>query len=52
MQGAQKLPEGYVKDNRWAVPSDEQLRCDILSQYHNSPTAGHPGRDNTITLVS
>jgi hypothetical protein len=23
----------------------------ILHQYHNNPTAGHPGRDNTITLV-
>ena len=51
-QGARKLPEGYVKDNKWVVPLDEQLRCDILSQYHNSPTAGHPGRDNTTTLVS
>ena len=51
-QGARKLPEGYIKDNRWAVPSDEQLRHDILSQYHDSPTAGHPGRDNTIALVS
>ena len=39
-QGARKLPEGYIKDNLWAVPLDEQLRCDILSQYHNSPTAG------------
>ena len=51
-QGARKLPEGYVKDNRWAVPLDKQLRCNILSQYHNSPTAGHPGRDNTTILVS
>ena len=50
-QGVRKLPEGYVKDNRWLVPSDKQLRCDILSQYHDSPTAGHPGRDNTTTLV-
>src|SRR5580692_10403107 len=51
-QGARKLPEGYVKDNRWAVPTDEQLRREVLSQYHDSPTAGHPGRDNTIALVS
>ena len=50
-QGARKLPEGYVKDNKWVVPSDEQLRCDTLSQYHDSPMAGHPGRDNTIALV-
>ena len=51
-QGVRKLPEGYVKDNRWAVPADEQLRHDVLSQYHDSPTAGHPGRDNTTALVS
>ena len=52
MQGVRKLPEGYVKDNKWAVPSDQWLRCNVLSQYHNSPTAGHSGRDNTITLVT
>ena len=51
-QGVRKLPEGYVKDNQWVVPSDQQLRCDVLSQYHYSPTAGHPGRDNTTALVS
>ena len=51
-QGTRKLPEGYVKDNQWVVPSDKQLRHDVLSQYHDSPTAGHPGRDNTTALVS
>ena len=51
-QGVRKLPDGYVKDNKWAVPSDPQLRCDILSQYYDSPTAGHPGRNNTIALVT
>ena len=50
-QGARKLPEGYVKDNQWAVPLNKQLRHDVLSQYHDSPTAGHPGRDNMTTLV-
>ena len=52
MQGVRKLPKGYVKDNKWAVPTNEQLRCNVLSQYHNSPTAGHLGRDNMIMLVS
>ena len=51
-QGVRKLPEGYVKDNKCAVPSDQQLRHDVLSQYHDSPTAGHPGRDNMIALVT
>ena len=30
-QGARKLPEGYIKDNRWAVPLDQQLRHNVLS---------------------
>ena len=51
-QGVRKLPEGYIKDNRWVVPTDEQLRHDVLSQYHDSPMAGHPRRDNTIALVA
>ena len=51
-QGARKLPEGYVKDNKWAVPSNKQLRHNVLSQYHDSLTARHPGRDNTTTIVS
>src|SRR5580692_2853411 len=51
-QEVRKLPEGYIKDNRWAVPTNEQLRHEVLSQYHDSPMAGHPGRDNTIALVS
>ena len=51
-QGVRKLPKGYVKDNKWAVPLDQQLRCNVLSQYHDAPTAGHPGRDNMITLVT
>ena len=50
-QGARKLPKGYVKDNKWVVPSNQQLRYNILSQYHDSPTAGHPGRDNMTALV-
>ena len=30
--------------------SDEQKR-EIIKEYHDAPTAGHPGQDNTITLV-
>jgi hypothetical protein len=29
----------------------EDDKCAILHQYHDDPTAGHPGRDNTIMLV-
>ena len=29
----------------------EDDKREILHQYHDDPTAGHPGRDNTIALV-
>jgi hypothetical protein len=35
---------------RHAQLSDDDKR-EILHQYHDDPTAGHPGRDNTIALV-
>ena len=51
-QGVKKLPEGYMHGWRLAVPAGLKLRCKILAHFHNSPTAGHPGRDNTTTLVT
>ena len=50
--GVRKLPEGYAKEGRLAVPSGLVLRWELMAQFHNSPTAGHPGRDNTLTLVA
>ena len=50
--GVCKLPEGYMREWRLAVPSSLVLRQELMVQFHNSPTAGHPGRDNTLTLVS
>ena len=51
-QGVRKLPEGYVKGWKLVVPSGLVLRQELIVQFHNSPTAGHPGRDNTLALVS
>ena len=51
-QGVRKLPEGYTKEWRLAVPSGLVLRWELMAQFHNSLTAGHPGRDNTLALVS
>ena len=51
-QGVCKLPEGYAKEWRLAVPSGLVLRRELMAQFHNSPTAGHPGRDNTLALIS
>ena len=47
-----KLPEGYTKEWRLAVPSGLVLRQELMVQFHNSPTVGHPGRDNTLALIS
>ena len=47
-----KLPKGYTKGWRLAVPLGLVLRWELMAQFHNSPTAGHPGRDNTLALVS
>src|SRR4051794_29019900 len=33
------------------VPGNEKLRIDILKLYHDSPLAGHPGRQRTLELV-
>ena len=51
-QGVKKLPEGYAQGWRLVVPSGLVLRCKLLAQFHNSPMAGHPGRDNTISLIA
>ena len=47
-----KLPEGYAKGWRLVVPSGLVLRQELMVQFHNSPTAGHPGQDNTLALVA
>ena len=41
--GICKLPEGYAKGWRLAVPSGLVLRQELMAQFHNSPTIGHPG---------
>ena len=34
------------------VPNDTEIRREILKECHDSRTAGHPGRDCTLELVS
>src|SRR5580692_6159390 len=51
-QEVRKLPEGYMKGWRLAVPAGLKLRREIVSHFHDSPIAGHPGRDNTIALMA
>jgi hypothetical protein len=33
------------------VPDSTEIRRDILNYLHDAPTAGHPGRDETIQMV-
>ena len=47
-----KLPEGYAREGRLVVPSGLVLQQELMAQFHNSPTAGHPRRDNTLALMA
>src|SRR6266498_229271 len=33
------------------IPDDLELRCHIVSQFHNSPISGHPGISETTTQI-
>ncbi|KAG3115629.1 hypothetical protein PI124_g877 [Phytophthora idaei] len=38
--------------NRIVVPNDYDLRMRIMYEYHDAPTAGHPGREKTYLLLT
>jgi hypothetical protein len=42
----------WSKDRKRAVPPDDDLRRAILRYLHDTPTAGHPGCDETTTAVA
>ena len=33
--------------DRLIIPRDEELRRQVVDTWHNNPTGGHPGRDET-----
>ncbi|KAG3203746.1 hypothetical protein PC129_g22760 [Phytophthora cactorum] len=37
---------------RIVVPNDYDLRMRIIYEYHDAPTAGHPGREKTYLLLT
>jgi transposase InsO family protein len=41
----------YDENGKIYVPEDQALRLDILKLHHNTPIAGHPGREKTLELV-
>lgn len=34
------------------VPDDENIKRDLVTYFHDSPLAGHPGRNQILKLVS
>jgi len=42
----------WSKNGQLVVPPNEELRRQILLTLHDTPTAGHPGRDETFTQVA
>src|SRR5712672_1111188 len=44
--------DNWLKDGRLVIPPEETLRCEILQLLHDTPTAGHPGRDETLAQVT
>jgi len=42
----------WQKEGHLVIPPDETLKREILQLLHDSPTAGHPGRDETFAQVS
>lgn len=39
------------RGRKW-VPDADQLRTQLISETHNSPLAGHPGRENTYKMLA
>ena len=42
----------WSTQGRMVLPPHHQLRTDIVQQYHDSPTAGHPGGDETTCQIA
>ncbi|EUC59397.1 Transposon Tf2-1 polyprotein, partial [Rhizoctonia solani AG-3 Rhs1AP] len=38
--------------NKIHIPDDEDLKRDIMASFHDAPSAGHPGQQHTLELVS
>jgi len=49
---ADREPSDWLKGGHLVIPPDEMLRREILQLLHDTPTAGHPGQDETLTQVS
>ena len=41
----------YDENGKIYIPDDQALRLDIVKLHHDTPIAGHPGREKTLELV-
>ena len=48
VQDEEEQNPSWFRGHQMVVPSEMDLRRRIMDYYHNTPTAGHPGRDETI----
>jgi hypothetical protein len=40
------------QDGKLVIPPDDNIRREIMKEWHDAPTAGHPGRDEMVRLVN
>jgi hypothetical protein len=41
----------WLKGTTPVIPDDPETRKELMDHFHNAPTAGHPGRDETIQAI-
>ena len=41
----------YNEKGKIYIPDDQALHLDIVKLHHDTPIAGHPGREKTLELV-
>ena len=41
----------HAQSNKLAIPPDQELYRQILQRWHDAPTAGHLGRDETMRRI-
>jgi hypothetical protein len=40
------------QDGKLVIPPDDNIRREIMKEWHDAPTAGHPRRDEMVRLVN
>jgi hypothetical protein len=40
------------QDGKLVIPPDDNIRREIMKEWHDAPTAGHPGQDEMVRLIN